>query len=193
VSNCATGNIAGVDHLFVVADTMSAGQMLRVVFFDLGNTLVDAARQPFPHVKQALTAISSLAAADGSPLRSCLVSDFTLAPPPVTAAKVTALFNEYLAILDTTGLRPFFEPVDNRVTLSTHANALKPDRKIFDKALQRLGASAVPFDECLLITEEPAHIQAVRTKLHMHALQFKLDFDDWALAPGLIANLAASH
>ena len=163
--------------------------MLRVIFFDLGNTLIDAARQPFPHVKEALTAISSFAAADGGPLRSCLVSDFTMASSPVTAVKVTALFNQYLAILDTTGLRPFFEPVDSRVTLSTHAKALKPDRKIFDKALQRLGASGVPFGECLLITEEPAHIQTVRAKLHMRALQFKVDFDDWSKAPELIASL----
>ncbi len=167
--------------------------MLRVVIFDLGQTLIDGANQPFPHVKEALTAISSLVAADGTPLRSCLVSDFTMAAPPVTAAKVTALFNQYLAILDGTGLRPFFEPVKKRITLSTHANAPKPDRKIFEKALQRLGASAIPLQDCLLITEDSGHIQKARTKLHMQALQFKADFDDWAEAPELIANLVAPH
>lgn len=163
--------------------------MIRVVFFDLGMTLIDAANKPFPHVEEALTAIASFETSDGKPLRSCLVSDFKPATPPAT---VTALFNEYLAILDGTGLKPFFEPVKKRVTLSTHAKASKPDRKIFEKALKRLGAS-VPFEECLLVTENVSHIAAVRGQLHMKGLTFGADFDDWADAPALIANLVAPH
>ena len=77
--------------------------MIRVVMFDLGMTLVDEHRRPFPHVEDALTAIAGFKTADGKALRSCLVSDFTMATPPVTAAKVTAIVNEYLAILDKTG------------------------------------------------------------------------------------------
>jgi hypothetical protein len=170
--------------------------MIRVVMFDLGMTLVDADRRPFPHVEDALTAIEGFKTADGKPLRSCLVSDFKMASPPVTAAKVTALFNEYLAILDATGLRPFFEPVSKRVTLSTHVGAEKPDRKIFETALQRLGAD-VPLEECLFITEEAAHIEKARDTLKMATLEFRsaessaFDFDDWADAPALIANLVA--
>jgi hypothetical protein len=173
--------------------TQTERNMLRVVFFDLGLTLIDSANQPFPHVKEALTAISGFVAEDGTPLRSCLVSDFTMAAPPVTAAKVTALFNQYLAILDGTGLRPFFEPVKKRVTLSTHAGARKPDRRIFEKAMQRLGASTIPFKDCLLITEESGHIQKARTELHMQTLQFRVAFHDWAEAPALIAHLVAPH
>ncbi len=85
--------------------------MIRVVMFDLGMTLVDGERHPFPHVTDALTAIADFKTGDGKPLRSCLVSDFTMPTKPVTDAKVTALFEEYLAILDQTGLRRFFEPV----------------------------------------------------------------------------------
>ena len=33
--------------------------MIRVVIFDLGRTLIDSTNQPFAHVKEALTAISS--------------------------------------------------------------------------------------------------------------------------------------
>lgn len=169
--------------------------MIRVVFFDLGMTLIDGDNKPFAHVVDALTAISSFKATDGKPLRSCLVSDFTLATPPVT---VTALFNQYLETLDRTGLRPFFEPVKKRVTLSTHAGVLKPDRKIFEKALQRLGVD-LPFEECLLVTENASHIDHVRGTLHMNGLRFRaagssaFDFDDWADAPALIANLVAPH
>jgi hypothetical protein len=172
--------------------------MIQVVMFDLGMTLVDDDHHPFAHVEDALTAISSFKTADGKSLRSCLISDFTMAAPPVTVAKVTALFNEYLAILDETGLRPFFEPVTKRVTLSTQAGVQKPDRKIFEKALQRLGAS-MSLEECLLITENATHIDKARKTLKMKTLQFRsaessqFDFEDWSDAPALIANLVAPH
>jgi beta-phosphoglucomutase-like phosphatase (HAD superfamily) len=172
--------------------------VIRVVMFDLGMTLVDADRRPFPHAEDALTAVSNFKTADGKPLRSCLVSDFTMAAPPATVAKITALFKQYLAILDRTGLRRFFEPVNKRVTLSTHAGAQKPDRRIFEKALERLGAD-VSLEECLFITEEPTHIEKARETLKMATLQFRsagsgqFDFDDWADAPALIANLVAPH
>src|SRR5262245_8198152 len=130
--------------------------MIKVVMFDLGMTLVDKHRHPFPHVEDALAAITSFKTGDGRPLRSCLVSDFEMPEAPVTAARVNALFKKYLATLDGTGLRPFFEPVKKRVTLSSQAGVEKPDRKIFEKALQRLGAT-VALEECLLITEAPAH------------------------------------
>ncbi len=172
--------------------------MIRVVMFDLGMTLVDGDLHSFAHVEDALTAISDFKTADGKSLRSCLVSDYTMATPPVTVAKVTALFNEYLAILDRTELRPFFEPVNKRVTLSTHAGVQKPDRKIFEEALQRLG-TRVSLDECLFITEDETHTDEVRKTLKMKTLQFRsagssrFDFDDWAEAPALIASLVAPN
>jgi beta-phosphoglucomutase-like phosphatase (HAD superfamily) len=167
--------------------------MIRVAMFDLGKTLIDDTLRPFPHVAEALTAIAEFKTADGKRLRSCLVSNFGLVSPPVTAAKVTAKFKEFLTILDGTGLRPRFEPVDKRVTLSVHADAEKPARKVFETALQRLGAS-VSLEECLFITEEVPHIEEARDKLGMKTLQFRgvgADFDDWADAPALIADLVA--
>jgi FMN phosphatase YigB (HAD superfamily) len=168
--------------------------MIRVVMFDLGGTLVDNDRHPFPHITDALTAMAAFKTADGKPLRSCLVSDYTMPEPPATQAKITALFKKYLAILDQTGLRAFFEPVEKRVTLSTHAGVAKPDRRIFETALQRLGAK-VPLEECLFITEDAGHIKEAREKLKMQTLQFGSagagGFEDWADAPALIANLVA--
>ena len=122
--------------------------MIRIVMFDLGLTLIDERNRPFNHVPEALTAISRFTTSDKKPLRCCLVSDFTMATPPVTTKKVRSLFEQYLEVLNQTGLRSFFEPVDRRVTLSTHANALKPDRAVFEMALHRLRVRAT-LEECL--------------------------------------------
>jgi hypothetical protein len=172
--------------------------MIRVVMFDLGETLVDAHQRPFDHVREALTAIASFRTADSKPLRSCLVSDFTLVTPPITPAKVRPVFEEYLAILGTTGLRELFEPVGKRVTLSTHVGVNKPDRAVFTKALSRLQSRAA-LTECLFIAENTDHIRAVRQTLGMTTLQFEapgvthFDFDDWSQAPALIAHLVDPH
>jgi hypothetical protein len=168
--------------------------MIRVLFFDLGLTLIDSQNRPFLHVTDALETIQAFVTADGKPLASGLVSDFDMPTPPATPQKIRALFERYLSVLDTTGLRPFFEPVQRRITISPHAGVLKPDRKIFVTALARLKSKA-SLDECLLITEDGGHIRAVRSELHMHALQFRSgtsatsDFDDWLQAPAMVAHL----
>lgn len=168
--------------------------MIRVVLFDLGLTLIDERNRPFPHVREALKTIQSFTTVKRKPLVLGLVSDFDLPAPPATPAKIAAIFDRYLALLDPTGLRPFFEPVQRRVTLSTHAGVLKPDRKVFDTALRRLRVKA-PLKECLFITENRDHIRAVRTRLHMSTLNFRsgdsaeFDFDDWLQAPPMIAHV----
>ena len=166
---------------------------VRVVMFDFGLTLVDARRRPFPFVKESLTSIQSFSAG-GRPLQTCLVSDVEMPSSPPTPAMVRAAFEDYLKILDASGLRPFFEPVQKRVTLSIHAGERKPEGKIFTTALRRLGTTAT-LEQCLLITEEEAHINAVRSQLGMQALLFRkagaarFDFDDWSQAPLLVAHL----
>lgn len=168
--------------------------MVRVVFFDLGLTLIDAHERPFPHVTEALRMIQQFVTPDGKPIVTALVSDFDMPAPPATPAKVRAIFERYVAILDRTGLRPFFEPVRRRVTLSTHAGVFKADRRIFETALTRLRMTAA-LEDCLFITENPAHVSAARTQLNMRALQFRsgasteFDFDDWLQAPAMIAHM----
>lgn len=170
--------------------------MIRVVMFDLGLTLIDAHDKPFAHVAEALATIKALKAADGKRLRACLVSDFTMAEPPNAAQKARALFTDYLALLAPSGLRPFFEPVQRCITLSTQAGAFKPSRVVFETALRRLQVKAA-LAECVLITENAAHVKAVRSTLHMKALQFGpagaagVDFSDWSQAPALLAHLIA--
>src|SRR5207245_2739019 len=146
------------------------------------------------HVKEALATIQAFTTAKGKKLLTGLVSDFDMPEPPATPAKVTAIFSHYLVVLDATGLRPFFEPVQRRVTLSTHAGVLKPGRKIFETALARLRSKA-SLKECLFITENQDHIHVARTALRMSALQFRsgastsFDFDDWLQAPAMVAHL----
>ncbi len=158
--------------------------MIKVVMFDLGQTLIDEANQqrPFPHAIEALATITK---ANPAPA-ICLVSDFKMDLTPAQAMK------EYLVILDAAGLRAFFQPVQKRVTLSNHAAAVKPSAKIFKKALQRLGLPATPFKHCCFITENAAHIKAAREQLHMQAFQFGVDFTDWAEVPAMLGVAAPS-
>jgi hypothetical protein len=137
-------------------------------------------------VAEALSALAELDSSTGQPLKMALVSDFSRAEPP-TPAGVQARFDEYLAILGRAGLRALFEPVDKRVTLSTHAGVRKPDRRVYEMALRRLGSSA-DLADCLSITENAAHVAACRA-LGMRALQFGVDFDDWSKAPALVRRM----
>lgn len=162
--------------------------MIQVLMFDLGETLVHQSAA-LPHVIEALDALSRFETAAGKPLALCLVSDFETPAP--TKEKIEVIFQKYLALLDGFGLRPFFEPVERRVTLSAHAGALKPARQVFETALKRLKVSA-RLQDCLFITENAEHIQACRA-LGIKTLHFGSsgDFSDWSEAPLLIAGLIA--
>src|SRR5262245_35095188 len=105
--------------------------MIRVLMLDLGETLIHG-EVPLPHVAEALGVLTQFETASGDPLVMCLVSDFTMPDPPPTPAKIEVLFREYLEVLDRSGLRHFFEPVEQHVTLSTQAGVLKPARRIFE-------------------------------------------------------------
>lgn len=159
--------------------------MIRVLMLDLGGTLVDGGRT-LPHVPEALAALGELDGATGEPLEMVLVSDFHAAVPD-TSATVQARFREYLALLEGFGLRRFFEPVERRVTISTQAGVTKPDQRIYQLALDRLGTGA-KLAECLSITEDAGHVAACRA-LGMQAIRFGADFTDWAQAPALVRSL----
>lgn len=142
--------------------------MIRIVMLDLGGTL-ETGSQVFRWVPEALAALARFVTTDGDPVEFCLVSDFHAAVP-FAEPHIAARFAEYLAILDGLGLRNFFEPVDRRVTLSTHIDVPKPDRRVFEKALERLISDA-PLDACLFVTEDAEHVAATRA-LGMQALRF---------------------
>jgi FMN phosphatase YigB (HAD superfamily) len=161
-------------------------RVIRVVLLDLGGTLVEG-NATLPGVPEALTSLRQFVAADGTPVQLALVSDFTMATPPLTKAKVDPLVQQYLALLDGFGLRRFFKPVDRHVTLSTQAGVNKPDRRVYELALSRLATGAGLVD-CVSITEDPTHVAACRA-LGMTALQFGNDFTDWTDAPLLLRRV----
>ena len=158
--------------------------MIKALLLDLRGTLI-AEGAVLPGVPEALRAFQTLQRADGQALISCLVSDYTM-PMPRTAQAVDTAFQEYLAILEQVQLRQFFEPVEERVTLSTHAGVVKPDRRIFELALTRAKVNA-SLGETLFITEAAEHVKACR-EMGMSALQFGLDFKEWSAAPLLVAH-----
>ena len=85
------------------------------------------------------------------------------------------------------GCASSFEPVERHVTLSTQAGVNKPDRRIYELALTRLGTDAT-LGDCLSITENAEHVAACRA-LGMQALQFGVAFTDWSQAPQLVRSL----
>ena len=166
--------------------------MIKALLLDLGDTLYDtAAKKPYPGVEDALAKLKALKAADHKPLVMCLVSDYTM-PEPRTPEAIAATFAEYLGVLDGTHLRGFFEPVDERVTLSTHAGVRKPAAEVFETALKRAKFHG-SLRDTLFITENAGHIRVCRDQLHMKTLQFGLDFTSWSDATKLISkNLGAA-
>lgn len=163
--------------------------MIRALLLDLGDTLIGPDGAVFPGAQDALSVLEKLETRDHKPLLTCLVSDYTM-PNPRTPAAIAAAFAEYLGILGNTGLREFFEPVDERVTLSTHAGAKKPAAVVFETALKRAGIDG-PITDALFITENAGHVAACR-KLGMTALQFGVDFKTWSAAPMLVAQMVGA-
>jgi FMN phosphatase YigB (HAD superfamily) len=159
--------------------------MITIALFDLGRTLEDN-NAVFPGVPAALATIRQLVTAADEKLVMCLASDYTM-PEPRTPAAIDALFREYLGIVKALGLLTYFEPVEQRVTLSTQAGVLKPERAFFETALRRAGMPVTPFANCLFVTEFTPHIEACR-EMGLATLQFGVDFTDWTEAPALIAQ-----
>jgi FMN phosphatase YigB (HAD superfamily) len=164
--------------------------VIRILMIDLGETLIDKHKKVYPHVPEALETIKGLETGTAERLHLCLVSDYYEPTPEKT---VDALFTEYVELLKKVKLVQFFEPVEQHVTLSTHAGVSKPDPQIFKLAIKRLGLTA-GLDECLFITENEEHIAACHD-LGMKTLRFiepeggMADFSDWSKAPQLIAQL----
>lgn len=140
---------------------------MRIVLFDLGRTL-EYNDVLLPGAVQTLEAISGLRDMDGQPVAMGLVSDFDM---PQTPADVLAIRQSYVAILDGLGIRPFFEPADRCVTLSTDVGVFKPDERVFRAALDRF-APGLPFSAALFVTENSEHVGAARA-LGMRGIHFK--------------------
>ena len=169
--------------------------MIEVLMLDLGDTLVTGSPPvPLPGVPQALTDLQSLTTSAGAPIPMCLVSDFTDLMSPATPNQVADAEDRYRTILQNAGLSQFFSPFEKTVTLSTHVGVKKPDCRVFQAAVARLGLASLPLERCLLITEAAAHVATVR-RYGMKALRFGagggpgVDFSAWSDAKNHITPL----
>jgi hypothetical protein len=130
---------------------------VKLVLFDLGDTL-ESGGVLLPGAVETLEAIASLRT-DGQPAAVLgLVSDFDM---PAAPSDVGAIQQQYYSLLDDLGIRQFFEPVAERVTLSTEVGVFKPDQAVFRAAASKAGP-AVEFGDILFVTENRNHVLAAR-------------------------------
>jgi hypothetical protein len=137
------------------------------VLFDLGNTL-ESNDVLLPGAAQTLTEITELTDCAGRKVRMGLLSDFT---PATTPEEIPAIQAEYYDIIGRLGIRSFFEPVAERVTLSTEVGVGKPDPAIFRRAIEKLDPAA-SFADALFVTENLPHVRAAR-RLGLRAVHFR--------------------
>jgi hypothetical protein len=140
---------------------------VKVILFDLGNTLEDHGIL-LPGAVQMLTALAALRDAQGQPLGLGVVSDFDM---PHIPADVPAIRQQYIAILERLGIRSFFDPVERGVTLSTEVGVFKPHARVFRAALNKF-QRALPFGSALFVTEDSAHVAAANA-LGVRAVHLK--------------------
>jgi len=169
--------------------------MIKIAFFDVGETLIHDGL-PFPGAVAALAAIAGFETVDNQPLVLGVISDYHMPAPPRTEEKVAALEEQYRnQVLGPSGLAGFFQPFESRVTISSRSGVPKPDRIIFEIAVERSGTGAA-LAECLFVTENTTHLE----KCEEHGLtpvrfgpatSGMAGFDDWADAPTTLAELIA--
>jgi FMN phosphatase YigB (HAD superfamily) len=130
---------------------------VKLVLFDLGDTL-ESDGVLLPGALETLEAIASLRT-DGE--RSAvlgLLSDFHM---PAAPSEVGPIQQQYYALLDRLGIRHFFEPVAQGVTLSTEVGVFKPEEAVFRAAASKVDP-ALAFDHVLFVTENRGHVLAAR-------------------------------
>jgi FMN phosphatase YigB (HAD superfamily) len=143
---------------------------MKIILFDLGNTLEDVEQSELlPGARETLEAIQEMRDADGNAPILALVSDF--GDIPATPQQIQDSEIEYFEILRGIGILRFFEPLAQRVTLSTQAVAEKPSRRIFQAVIDKLGGGH-SFPDIMFITEKKSHVNAAR-EMGMKAIHFK--------------------
>ena len=73
-------------------------------------------------------------------------------------------------LLEKLGIRSFFEPVAQRIILSTEVGRPKPDKKVFQAVIEKI--PGLHFADVMFMTEDRSHVQAAH-RLGMQALHFK--------------------
>ena len=140
---------------------------MKVVLFDLGRTLEDQ-DVLLPGARETLQAIQEMRDHSGEAVALALVSDFDMPDDP---EQIPIIRQRYYEILEGLSIRSFFEPVADRVTLSSEVGVFKPDEKIFRAVIEKIN-EGLRFGDVVFVTENREHVIATR-HLGMSAIHFK--------------------
>lgn len=137
----------------------------RIVLFDLGNTLIFG-NEVLPGVVEVLEQLQEEGVTLG------LLSDYYMPQDKNDVEKIKSLTEQYYAIIQNLDLRRFFEPVEEKVTISTEVGVFKPDQRIFNAAIKKISPEKEDFNNIVFITENGDHIASAR-QYGMSAIHFK--------------------
>jgi FMN phosphatase YigB (HAD superfamily) len=130
---------------------------MKVVLFDLGKTLEDR-DVLLPGARETLQAVQAMRDSNGEAAALALVSDFDM---PDNPEQVPFIQQRYYELLDKLSIRSFFEPVADRVTLSTEVGAFKPHEKIFRAVIEKID-EGLGFRDVIFVTENQEHVLEAR-------------------------------
>jgi FMN phosphatase YigB (HAD superfamily) len=132
--------------------------MTRIVLFDLGDTLEhnDVLRE------DALETLNRIQSMENTPILG-LVSDFGKRDewgPPPSEEQIKRSQQDYYSILSDLQIDHFFDPLDQKVTLSTEVDNTKSEdiQKFFHTAIKKLSNTSL--NEIIFITENIDHIRS---------------------------------
>jgi hypothetical protein len=162
--------------------------MIHFLLFELENTFVDREGKVIAHVIDALNTMTSFRMDTGKGPVMCLIAEGS-----ADRNAVSDKFAELSSRLETLGLKRFFDPVGQRVTLMEGGNIHRFDRHLFDTALSQSARNAKP-DQCVFFTGDP-DVARVARNLTITTLEFAIhqddgiDFTDWLESPLLVAKI----
>jgi FMN phosphatase YigB (HAD superfamily) len=136
---------------------------MKVIIFDLGNTLEHSLSGRDTIMPGALELLSELAVIkdkSGTPPVLALVSDYQ------------GISLEYYHLIDGLGFDKFFKPYEQKITLSNEVGFSKPDSRIFRAAIDKIETD-LPYHNVVFVTENKDHTTEAR-KLGMMAIRFKV-------------------
>ncbi len=139
---------------------------MKVILFDLGKTLEDR-DVLLLGARETLQAIQAMRDYNGEAAVLALLSDFDM---PDNPDQIPFIQQRYYELLDKFGIRSFFEPVADRVTLSTEVGVFKPDEKIFRAVIEKID-EGLGFRDVIFVTENQGHLLVARL-LGMRGVHF---------------------
>jgi FMN phosphatase YigB (HAD superfamily) len=132
---------------------------MRVVLFDLGGTLINENTQEIlPDAINTLSGIKNIIDSNGDPLILGLISNY--GNIHMSNEEKIVNRNQYYNLLNKVHITQFFEPLDQKVTLSSEIGVEKPDERIFRAAIDKIQRE-LPYEQVFFITENHHHIKAV--------------------------------